>query len=538
MACEGLLRDLDTIMGDTRRPGNVATLVNIVADAMERAAGILRGRLGALALFVSPPGFMYWQQSLQQFVYILLEVCKARRIDFAICAPNLRVDHGDLRPDALSYPAFFAAISRVLIAVERSGNAQLTIDDAVLFDHGMCMGRMAFDLEGNRVMREPSVSEREAVRRYNWLVRKDKEVPVRAELAELVKQIEAWPAARTVERTIPQIHFATGIEPVKLPVGIRHIVANEATNLKNEVDAASITYAHWYQTRFVNRFLAEVAREHDCPLEAFCTSLGLGWNIDVITAEFSLTNVQADKLLETIGEATVGEVLALALTMGPTKFVAGPLALLIDIVTSGDLITFYSYLVLAQGQLRSLTRWGHLMNSKDQQNYSAQLERMRASIQHCLYSTLVFASGLFVGVDQSQPLHNAERQIPWELAGFPMPQQLAELTLAEVEDIVATNLAPIFGAIGVCRYPTKPLARAVQVHMISFCTYLQGRPSLTYPRVVQAVLSGEMPHGYTTLKSEKQLEENLMGYCVLAREKRVLCHGSTAQSIGTPPFSV
>ena len=103
MVCEGLLRDLDAIMADTRRPGNVATLVNIVADAMERTAGILRGRLGALAFFVSPPGFMYWQQSLQQFVYILLEVCKARRIDFAICAPNLRVDHGDLRSaDALS----------------------------------------------------------------------------------------------------------------------------------------------------------------------------------------------------------------------------------------------------------------------------------------------------------------------------------------------------------------------------------------------------------------------------------------------------
>ena len=167
MVCEGLLRDLDAIMADTRRPGNVATLVNAVADAMERAAEILRGRLGALALFVSPPGFMYWQQSLQQFVYILLEVCKARRIDFAICAPNLRVDHGDLRPDVLSYPAFFAAISRVLIAVERSGNAQLTIDDAVLFDHGMCMGRMAFDLDGNRVMRESNVSEREAVRRHN-----------------------------------------------------------------------------------------------------------------------------------------------------------------------------------------------------------------------------------------------------------------------------------------------------------------------------------------------------------------------------------
>ena len=56
------------------------------------------------------------------------------------------------------------------------------------------------------------------------------------------------------------------------------------------------------------------------------------------------------------------------------------------------------------------------MTSKDQQDYSAQLERMRASVQHWLYSTLVFASGLFLGVDQSQPLHNADRQIPRETA--------------------------------------------------------------------------------------------------------------------------
>ena len=514
MACAGLLRDLDAIMSDVRRPGDIAALVNEVVGAMERAAGILRGRLGALALFVSPPGFMYWPRSLQQFVYILLEVCKARRVEFAICAPNLRVDREDLRSDTLSYPAFFAAASRVLVAIERSGNAQLTIDDAILYDHGMRMGRMAFDLDGNRIARESNVTEREAVRRYNWLVRKDKEIPVRAELAELTKQIGAWPAARTVERTIPQIHFASGIEPVKLSVGLRCIVAIEATNLKAEVDAATTTYAYWYQTRFATRTLAEVARELNCPLEAFCTSLGLGWNLEVITSEFSLTPTQTDKLLETIGEATVGEILALALAMGPTKFVAGPLALLVDIVIACDLTVFYSYLVLAQGQLRSLTRWGHLMTSKDQQEYSAQLERMRASIQHWLYSTLVFASGLFVGVDQSQPLHNSDQQVPRETAGFPLPQQIADLTLAEVEDFVAVMapvLAPSFGAVGVCRYPTKPLATAVQVHMVSFSTYMRGRPSLAYPRVIHAVLSGEVPHGYTTLKTERELEENLMG---------------------------
>ena len=83
------------------------------------------------------------------------------------------------------------------------------------------------------------------------------------------------------------------------------------------------------------------------------------------------------------------------------------------------------------------------MTSKDQQDYSAQLERMRASVQHWLYSTLVFASGLFVGVDQSQPLHNSDRQIPRETAGFPLPQQIADLTLAEVEDFVAA-MAPVW----------------------------------------------------------------------------------------------
>ena len=509
MACEGLLLELDAIMSDVRRIGNIAALVNVVVGAMEHAAGILRGRLGALALFVSPPGFLYWPRSLQQFVYLLLEVCKARRVEFAICAPNLRVDQEDLRPDTLSYPAFFAAISRALVAVEHSGNAQLTIDHAILYDHGMRMGRMAFDLDGNR-----NVTEREAVRRYNWLVRKDKEIPVRTELAELTKQIGAWPAARTVERTIPQIHFASGIEPVKLSVGLRCIVAIEATNLKAEVDAAATTYANWYQTRFATRTLAEVARELNCPLEAFCTSLGLGWNLEVVISEFSLTTTQTDKLLEPIGEATVGEILALALAMGPTKFVARPLALLVDIVIACDLTVFYSYLILAQWQLRSLTRWEHLMTSKDQQDYSAQLERMRASVQHWLCSTLVFASGLFVGVDQSQPLHNSDRQIPRKTVGFHLPQQIADLTLAEVENFVAAMapvMAPIFGAVGVCRYPTKPLAAAVQVHMVSFSTYLQGRPSLAYPRVIHAVLSGEMPHGYTTLKSERELEETLVG---------------------------
>ena len=339
MACEGLT-NLDAIMNDVKHPERAGDLLRIVADAMEIAIEILRGQLGASTLFVSPPGLLYWERSLQKIVYLLLEVCKARCIDFAICAPNLRVGAGDLRPAALSYLAYIASVSRPVQSVERNGNSQLTIDDAICYDYAMRMGRLTFDQQGRRLTREATATEREAVRRHNWLVRNNVEIPVREELAEMAKQIGDWPAASAVERTIPQIRFALVSEPVKLPVGLRYIIATESANLKAEVDACSITYAYWYQSRLVNRTLANVASELKLPLTAICTSLGLGWNIDVLAAEFELTNAQADKLLETIGEMTVGKVLALALAAGPTKFVAGPLTLLVEIVVSCDLIMF------------------------------------------------------------------------------------------------------------------------------------------------------------------------------------------------------
>ena len=286
----------------------------------------------------------------------------------------------------------------------------MTQDDAIHDDQGMRMGGMAFDQQGRRMMGETTTVEREALRRPTWLIRNTTEVPVCGELTGMMKQIGDWLAARAVESTIPQIRFAPGAELVKLPVGLCNIIATESTNLKAEVDAGAITYAHWYQVRFIDRTMSDVACELKLPREAVCTSLGLGWNLDVLATELAVTDSQANKLPETIGEMSIGEVLALALMVGPAKFVAGPLALLIEIVVSCDLIMFYSYVVLAQGQLRSLIRWGHILYTKDQHDFSAQLERLRASVQHWLYSTLIFASGFFVGVDQVQPLHDPDRQ--------------------------------------------------------------------------------------------------------------------------------
>ena len=66
--------NLDAIKNDTKDPDRAGGLLRLEADAMEIAMGIFRGRLGASALFVSPPGFMYWERNFQKFVYLLMEV--------------------------------------------------------------------------------------------------------------------------------------------------------------------------------------------------------------------------------------------------------------------------------------------------------------------------------------------------------------------------------------------------------------------------------------------------------------------------------
>ena len=79
---------------------------------------------------------------------MLMEVCKMRQIDFAIRAPSLRVGNGDLRPATASYHGYLAAISRVVQSLDGRGNAELTLDDAIHYDHDKRMGQLTFDHPG------------------------------------------------------------------------------------------------------------------------------------------------------------------------------------------------------------------------------------------------------------------------------------------------------------------------------------------------------------------------------------------------------
>ena len=164
------------------------------------------------------------------------------------------------------------------------------------------------------------------------------------------------------------------------------------------------------------------ARALSVSFPAFRTSFGLGGHLDVTTDEFSLNREQGKQLTDTLKRTTVNEVIALALALGLIKFVAGPLAIIVDLVTAGSVLEFYTYLVLAQGKLCCLIGLGEVLFMQNGQIYTNDLFQMRASVQHWLYSSLSYASGLFVGVDQAQSLHNPDTQLPRENAGLPTPQ--------------------------------------------------------------------------------------------------------------------
>ena len=198
----------------------------------------------------------------------------------------------------------------------------------------------------------------------------------------MLDQIGRWPANREVERTIPQVHFAKNTEMIKLPLGLCHIVAHEAAISERAKQAREITYGYLYQDRLATVTLPMAARALSFSFPALLTTFGQGWNLDVVTNEFNLSRTQIEKLTETLELMNVSEVLALALASGPTKFVAGLLAIIVDLVPAGDSLEFYTYLVLAQGKMNGLIGLGEVLFMQNKQNYTEPLLKLRASLQH------------------------------------------------------------------------------------------------------------------------------------------------------------
>ena len=264
---------------------------------------------------------MYWGRALQQFVYMLTELCSTRRMY-------------DLLPDAHSAHPVLAAISRLLQSTELSGNAQLTWDDAIYYEHGMRIGCLTFNQEGHRHLPDATLAEREHMRRYNWLVREGRTSTVKSDLAAVWNQIGRWPVNRVMEQTIPQVRFAQNTEIIKLLVGSATYRGPKRRGPRK--GGASLRA---YLRLMVSHPICncDITSGSSCAVGILPS---LRWNLDVIADDFKLNQAQVKKSTEKLETMTVNEVLALALGSGPIKFVAGPL---VDLVAAGNLIKFYTY---------------------------------------------------------------------------------------------------------------------------------------------------------------------------------------------------
>ena len=119
-----------------------------------------------------------------------------------------------------------------------------------------------------------------------------------------------------------------------------------------------------------------------------------------------------------------------------------------------------------------------------------------------------------------------------EVAGFLTPNQLADFTLAEVEDLVpvlAPVLTPIFGPTGILRYPTKPLRLASETLTVSILTYLKNVKPHNYQQMLERGLFLLVPRMYTTIKNETQQDENLAGILKARTKKACLYLANTAR---------
>ena len=234
---------------------------------------------------------------------------------------------------------------------------------------------------------------------------------------------------REIERAIPRVRYATDICLTKMSLGVKYIAAELKCETYAEKQACDTTYDCWYQ-RLRATNIADVAKELGLTTDQFALCIGPCWSPDVICVEFGLEESVIINLSETIGAMSINELLALMLAFGQQRFVAGPMMILAELIAECSLERLFSYLVMTRRDMKRLLALAEILKKKDAQGYSEHLEAMKLSLWHWLDCTLVCSSGVFVGIESTQPLYD-ENQPTSEVAGFLTPNQQADFTLSE-----------------------------------------------------------------------------------------------------------
>ena len=135
-------------------------------------------------------------------------------------------------------------------SVKTTRKSQLTLDDAIYFDHGTKMALLMFDAEGEKRLPQSSTAECETIRLYNWMERmrsSGEKTSIKTELADITAQMGKVPETREVEQSILRVRFATDIYLTKMSLGMKYIAAKLTCETYTDIQACNTTYDSWYQ---------------------------------------------------------------------------------------------------------------------------------------------------------------------------------------------------------------------------------------------------------------------------------------------------
>ena len=237
---------------------------------------------------------------------------------------------------------------------------------------------------------------------------------IKTDLAEATAEMGKVSEVSEIERAIPRVRYATDICLTKMSLGVKYIAAKLTCETYAEIQACDTTYDGWHERLRASK-IADVAKELGITTDQFDLCLGLGWSPDVIRVEFGR-------------EESI--IIDLSKTIAAIRFVAGPMMILAELIAECGLERLFSNLVMAKGDMKGLLALAEILEKKDAQEYPKQLEAMKVSLWHWFYCALVYSSGVFVGIDSTQPLYDG-KQLTSEVTGFLTPNQLADFSLSE-----------------------------------------------------------------------------------------------------------
>ena len=470
--------------------------------------------------FIGPPGFQTWPMALQIVMLCTKEVCKKKGIYFTYGACNLPIHVDSLRLHEVSYPAFFATMSRLVQNHPRPSIAKnlvreslnLTLDDAMCYSHGVDAVIRAETIQNGEVTK----SEVTNLQQEFTLVRgADENAEVRANIHDLVdegfKRLNALPKS---ESTTPMNCFPEVRPNLTEPpsAGIK-LIKESFKELTGHMIKGGYSQNEFERmtTESLTRFCA---RNGTLEMKHLIHEIGHSWGPVIVNRLYGMDIEQASEYLKILGHITVREMLALQLAVGSSIMAKGPVEVVKFLFDDDNPLQLFTLIVLTGNQYEQVKRIYALFMTASPEAMPEIIRRRENQLLSWIYNSQIHISGV---VEDASRVCTRGRGGRFEedpnrliFAGFFFPHNLATLMNAEVRDLlafIAPVILPIFGAVTAFCYPALPVRIALGGKNFSLLRYVMGGESISL--VEKEFQSLVAPMAYAMLKTDEMTRFNI-----------------------------